>query len=335
MEPMQLTTTRRAVPLLPMRTQGRMRRAGDPGARPTDAALARGLGWFSLGLGMLEVTAPRRLTRFLGLAAHDSLLRVCGLREIAAGVGILGQPQRPTLGIWSRVGGDVLDLSLLVAALGASNRRGRVLASLAAVGGVTALDVLAGDRLARRAPARATDASRDGSIQVVESISVNVKPARAYEFWRRLENLPTFMKHLKAVEERDGGRSHWVARAPGGGSVAWDAEITDEIPGEVIAWRSCEGAGIVNSGTVRFHAEPADRGTRIEVDLRYKPPLGGAGALVAKLLGEEPSQQLKEDLRRLKQIVETGEIPTTEGQPSGRKARSGAARPRRTKGATR
>lgn len=326
MEPSQLAQPQHAVPLLPPArprassfARGRARR----GPRPNDDTLARGLGWFGIGLGMMELAAPRRLARFLGLDEHDALIRVLGLREIASGIGILGQP-RPTAGIWSRVGGDVIDLSLLGAALGASSRRGRVVASLAAVGGVTALDVLAGDRLARRSPARAADASRDGSIQVVESVIVNAKPARAFEAWSRLESLPTFMRHLARVEKRDESRSHWVARAPGGGTVEWDAEIVEETPGRIIAWRSTGDSSVRNSGTVRFVEEPAGRGTRIEVDLRYTPPLGGAGAIVAKMLGEEPSLQLKEDLRRFKQILETGEIPTTEGQPSGRDARRGA-----------
>lgn len=331
MDPLQLAESQHAATLLPMvrpraprRTGGRAPR--ERGARPTDAALARGLGWFGIGLGMVELAAPRRLARFLGLDhagdGHHALIRGMGLREIASGVGILGQP-RPTAGIWARVGGDVIDLALLGAALGATSRRGRVLASLAAVGGVTALDLLAGDRLARRTPSRAADARRDGSIQVVESVIVNAKPARAYEQWRRLENLPTFMRHLERVEQKDGALSHWIARAPGGRTVEWDAEIVDETPGQVISWRSTGAADVTNSGTVRFVEEPAGRGTRIEVDLRYTPPLGGAGALVAKLFGEEPAQQLKEDLRRFKQILETGEIPTTEGQPSGRASRAG------------
>lgn len=324
MDPLQLAESQHAVPLLPtarpQRTSGRGR--ARRGLRPTDATLARGLGWFGIGLGMLELAAPRRLARFLGVGAHDGLIRTMGLREIASGFAILGQPRRPTVGIWSRVGGDVLDSALLAVALGASARRGRVLASLAAVGGVTALDLLTGDRLARRTPARGADARRDGSVRVLESVIVNVEPARAFEAWRRLESLPTFMRHLERVEQRDGNRSHWVARAPGGGTVEWDAEIVDETPGKCIAWRSVGDTTVRNAGVVRFAEEPAGRGTRIAVDLSYMPPLGGAGTLVAKLLGEEPSQQLKEDLRRFKQILETGEIPTTEGQPSGRAARS-------------
>ncbi len=287
--------------------------------------LARSLGWFGIGLGMVELVAPRRLTQSLGLDRHDTLLRLCGLREVASGVGILSQP-RPTAGIWSRVGGDLVDLALLTAALGTSARRGRVAGTLAAVGGVTLLDLLAGDRLARRSPGKAASAPADGSIELTESISVAGTPKQAYGFWRQLENLPRFMAHLRDVQQTGERRSHWVAAAPGGGSVAWDAEIVNEVPGELIAWRSIDGADVENSGTVRFSEDRAGRGTQIDVELRYRPPMGGAGALVAKLFGEEPGQQLKADLRRLKQVLETGEVATTEGQSSGRVSRDHGAR---------
>jgi uncharacterized membrane protein len=337
-EPLQLTTpTRTALPsasrasTAARRARGVVRSNGD-GRRAwtADTALARGLAWFSLGLGALEVAAPRRLARFLGIDHHDALFRVLGFREMASGLGILAQ-RHPTAGVWSRVGGDVVDLSLLAAALGRSTAPHRVMASLAAVGGVTALDVVVGDRLARRSSALGTQAPRDGTIEVSESIAINAEPQQAYAFWRQLENLPRFMKHLAHVQERGERRSHWVARAPGGGTVEWDAEIVDEVPNELIEWRSVEAASVPNSGSVRFTRDRAGRGTCIEVRMRYEPPLGGAGALIAKLFGEEPAQQMKEDLRRLKQIIETGEIPTTEGQPSGRardaraKARSEAA----------
>lgn len=282
-----------------------------------DTNLARGLGWLSLGLGAVEVAAPRRVATFLGLAKNDGLLRLLGLREIAAGLGIFAQP-RPTTALWARLGGDVADLALLLAALPASTRRGRVLGAIAAVGGVTALDAIAADRFARRSARGA--APSDGSVEVVESVAVNASPADAYAYWRRLEQLPTFMKNLQSVEQSGKRRSHWVASAPGGGTVEWEAEITEDVPDERISWRSLAGASVPNSGSVRFTADPAGRGTVVEADLRYDPPLGGAGTLVATLFGKEPSQQVKEDLRRFKQMIETGEIPTTEGQSSGRRS---------------
>jgi uncharacterized membrane protein len=102
-----------------------------------------------------------------------------------------------------------------------------------------------------------------------------------------------------------------------GGSVEWDAEVTVDQPGELLAWHSVEGADVDNAGTVRFEPAPGRRGTIVRIDLQYSPPGGAAGALVAKLFGEEPSQQIDEDLRRFKWLIETGEIPTTVGQPSG------------------
>jgi len=184
------------------------------------------------------------------------------------------------------------------------------------------LDVLAGDRLTRRSDTEPGDAPSDGSVHVTGSISVMATPEEAYAYWRQLENLPLFMNHLEFVQEKDRTRSHCIAKGPAGTHVEWDAEITDEVPNERISWRSLEQADVENSGTVRFIRQPGDRGTMIEVEMRYKPPLGGAGAVVAKLFGEEPSQQLADDLRRQKQLIETGEIPTTDGQPAGPRTRT-------------
>jgi uncharacterized membrane protein len=125
------------------------------------------------------------------------------------------------------------------------------------------------------------------------------------------------MKHLESVEVTDGTRSHWVAKAPFGMSVEWDAEIVEDVPNERIAWRSLEGSEIDNVGEVRF--TPASKGeTRIDVEINYRAPFGKVGVAAAKLFGEEPAVQVKEDLRRFKQILETNEIPTTAGQSSGR-----------------
>jgi uncharacterized membrane protein len=139
-----------------------------------------------------------------------------------------------------------------------------------------------------------------------------------YQFWRNLENLPRFMKHLKEVRALDAKRSHWVANAPLGTSVEWDAEIIMEQTDELIAWRSLPDAQVPNAGTVRFRALPAGRGTEVIVILEYMPPAGAIGAAVAKLFSEEPSQQIEGDLRRLRSVLEAGEIPTVNGQPSGR-----------------
>jgi uncharacterized membrane protein len=158
------------------------------------------------------------------------------------------------------------------------------------------------------------------SVKVEKSVSIlNKSPQELYEFWRNLENLPNFMKHLRSVKMLDNNRSHWVANAPAGATVEWDAEtVIDDPEQHLIAWSSLADAQIDNSGFVRFQAAPPGRGTEVKVVLEYNPPGGAVGVAIAKLFGEEPEQQLGDDLRRLKQIMEAGEIATTEGQPSGR-----------------
>lgn len=167
-------------------------------------------------------------------------------------------------------------------------------------------------------PVISVPASR--GIKVEKSITVNKPPAELYRFWRNFENLPRFMNHLEAVHVTGGNRSHWVAKAPAGTTVEWDAEIHNEKENELIAWRSLEGSDVDNAGSVRFESAPVGRGTIVRVSLKYDPPGGIVGATIAKLFGEEPAQQIQEDLRRFKQVMEAGETATTEGQPSGRSA---------------
>jgi uncharacterized membrane protein len=190
------------------------------------------------------------------------------------------------------------------------SNRGRLTAATAAVLGVAALDLLAGRRLSRNGErgSIARGARADSGIGVSESATVARPPEEVYRFWRDLTNLPRFMEHLEAVQVLDDRRSHWRARAPAGSSVEWDAEIIEDQPNERISWRSNQAAEVPNTGTVRFRVAPGNRGTEIHVTLRYDPPAGRLGALVAKLFGEDPSQQVKGDLRRLKQVLETGEV---------------------------
>lgn len=157
-------------------------------------------------------------------------------------------------------------------------------------------------------------------IKVEKSVTINKSPAELYSFWKNFENLPRFMNHLESVKTTSEGRSHWVAKAPAGRTVEWDAEIYNEKENELIAWRSLEGADVDNAGSVRFEAAPGGHGTVVKVTLKYDPPGGIIGATIAKLFGEEPSQQIEEDLRRFKQVMEAGETATIEGQPSGRSA---------------
>ncbi len=270
------------------------------GSRPDGEGFATALGWFSIGLGLSEVVAPRRVARLIGIEddpRERAILRALGVREIMSGIAILSQPRARW--VWSRVAGDAMDLALLGTAL-ASDRteRPRTSVATAAVLGVTALDVLCSQRLTRA----------EHRIQVQRSVTINRTPEEVYQFWRNLENLPRFTSHLEAVRVIDDRRSHWQARAPVGTTIEWDAEIVEDRPNELIAWRAVEGADVPNSGSVRFAPAPGRRGTEVHVAIDYNPPGGQVGAAVAKLFREEPTQQLGDDLRALKQVLETGEV---------------------------
>lgn len=154
------------------------------------------------------------------------------------------------------------------------------------------------------------------AVKVEKTVTIsNKSPEELYNFWHDFENLPTFMKHLKSVTVQDVRRSHWVASAPLGQTVEWDADIINDLPNQLIAWASIEGAEVDNSGFVRFQPASGDRGTEVKVVLEYNIPGGALTAAVAKLFGEEPEQQIGDELNRFKQLMEAGEIATTEGQP--------------------
>jgi uncharacterized membrane protein len=154
-------------------------------------------------------------------------------------------------------------------------------------------------------------------MQARTGITINRPPQAVYDYFHDFSNLPTFMWHLESVAPGGEGRSHWIARAPAGTTVEWDAEIVEDKPPEVIAWRSTEGADVPNSGSIRFVPAPAGQGTEVRVELEYRPVGGPIGTVVAKLFGEEPGQQLQDDLRRFKQVLETGEVVVSDGSPQG------------------
>jgi uncharacterized membrane protein len=157
-------------------------------------------------------------------------------------------------------------------------------------------------------------------VRVEKSVTIDAPPEQLYTFWRKFDNLPLFMHNLERVDVVDERRSYWVAKGPAGTNVDWEAEIINEIPNQLIGWRSIEGSQVDNAGSVHFTAAPGGRGTDVKVVLRYDPPAGKVGAKISKILGEDPALQVQEDLRRLKRLIETGEIPTTAGQTSGRKS---------------
>jgi uncharacterized membrane protein len=271
-----------------------------PGLPSTNAKrLARGLGWFSVGLGLTELLAPRAIAKISGVSnERTSLIRLYGIRELASGIAIFSQ-QKPTEALWSRVAGDALDLTSLGVAFTSPNaKRGRVAFATANVLAVTALDLVCAKQLSNGSQ----------GIHAKATCIVNRSPQEVYTFWRNFQNLPRFMMHLESVEDLGEGRSHWKAKGPAGTKVEWDATIIADVPGEVITWRSLENADVDNAGAVRFERAPGDRGTIVKVNMEYNPPAGVIGATVAKMFGEEPGQQLDDDLRRFKQVMEVGEV---------------------------
>jgi len=157
------------------------------------------------------------------------------------------------------------------------------------------------------------------AIHVQKTFTIDRPSDELYNHWRNFDNLPRFMKHLKSVTNQ-GRYSHWAAIGPIGMTVEWDAELLDEKPGEYLVWQSLPGSVISNRGSVEFRPAPNGSGTEVTVALTYRNPGGKAGAAMAKLLGREPEQQVREDLRRFKELMEAGEIATVVGQPSGRRS---------------
>jgi uncharacterized membrane protein len=302
--------------------------------RESQLQLARALGWFSLALGFAEAAMPREVGQLAGVRNHSRLIRLLGAREIATGIGILRNRRIEPGPVWARVAGDLIDLALLgnasreyrtnqrrrFALLGNASReyrtnQRRLSVATAAVAGVTLLDVMCAQQLSRSASKESS-----GELDLHKAITVNRPADELYRFWRQLDNLPRFMKHLESVTMTGDKTSHWIATGPAGARVEWDAQIVEDRPGEVISWRSLENADVQTSGEVRFEKRPNGRGTIVRVLMHYRPPTGAVGSAVAKIFGESPESQVGEDLRRFKQFIETGEIPTTRGQPSGRRS---------------
>lgn len=272
------------------------------------------MGWFGIGLGLTELMAPRRLARGIGApSGHEGLIRMMGLREIASGMGILIQ-RKPITAIWSRVVGDVIDLALLSAAFASPRSdRGRLVAATTSVIGAMVMDLIIAQQLSRGVQ------TREGMTPITAALIIDRPREDLYRQWRNLSNLPQFMKHLERIDVKGDHLSHWVATGPAGSTVEWDAEITEDRSNECIAWRSVDGSEIDHAGSVQFEPAPRGRGTLVRVNLEYRPPLGTIGAAVSAWFGKDPSQTVKMDLRRFKQVMETGDVITTEGQPAGRK----------------
>jgi uncharacterized membrane protein len=281
--------------------------------------LVQALGWFSIGLGLTQLLAPRQLGRAIGVGDQPALMRLCGARELVNGLGMLSQRQ-PSKWAMARVAGDAIDLALLgAAARRPDSDRARIAMAATAVAGVTALDVFATQQLA------SVETREDPIETVAKAITIDSPPETIYRFWRTLENFPRFMRHLVEVNATGDRTSHWVAKAPAGAQVEWDAEIVEDEANARIAWRTLPQSSVEHEGVVSFEPAPGGRGTIVRISMRYVPPAGKLGVRIAKLFGEEPNLQIDADLRRMKQLIETGEIATTEGQPTGRRSLLGRA----------
>jgi uncharacterized membrane protein len=211
-----------------------------------------------------------------------------------------------------------MDLGLLVMALASpSARRGRLLAAAAAVVGVAVLDARCAERLA------APDGPGGRTVRARRSITVNRPAEELYRFWRELSNLPSFMTKIESVRVTGPGRSHWIATGPLGLPFEWEAEVVEERENQLIAWRSVAGSEIDTVGSVGFRPAPGGRGTEVTVELEYTPPGRELTAQLAKLVGQAPEQQLRQDLQRFKQLMETGQIIVAHDERERMSERSG------------
>jgi len=261
----------------------------------TNSLLGKSLGVFSIGLGIAELATPNAVAKLIGIDKRGFVkpaLRAFGAREILTGLGLLAKPQS-ALGPWARMIGDMVDLAFLGWALSSKSfDRRRTIGAIVAVAGVTALDAYAGVR--RR--------NKLLSEPVREAITIHRRPDEIYALWKRLEQLPQFMTWLESVQDLGNGRSHWKVKKPSGGTIEYDTEVVEDIPGNRIAWCSLPGERVPHRGQVTFLPAPGDRGTEVIVEMQFAVPL-------ARMIA---GAEAKGDLRRLKQILETGEIVSSD-----------------------
>jgi uncharacterized membrane protein len=296
--------------------------------------LANFLGWFSMGLGLAETIAPRAVARMIGTrpdASTRNLLRACGAREIASGLGILSQ-SRTTDWLKSRVVGDAIDAALLLPALKSRGTdRTRTMVALLAVVGAGALDLnavrhsRASDDNEELEDGEPAEESGSRGIQVRQSLTINQPLEQVYLFWRDFSNLPRFMRHIAKVEKTGGARSRWTIGSLPNVTAEWDVVVIEDLPNEVIAWQTAELTEITSNGRIRFRQAPGGRGTEIHVEMSYHPAGGRLTNSIRKLFHKAPEQQLLEDLRLFKQIMETGEVLISDATIN--RGRPHAARP--------
>lgn len=194
---------------------------------------------------------------------------------------------------------------------------GRPAEKWAYVAGGAAIAVAGGALLAKRLTGKNADGDHSPNasvghnegVRVEKTVTINKPADELYRFWRNFENLPHFMEHVESVTVEGDTRSHWTVKAPAGKTVQWGAKIINDIPNELIAWQTTHG-DVANAGSVRFRSAPDGKGTEVTVNLEYAPPAGKIGRAVAKVFGEEPTQQVQDDLTKFKKVMEAGEVPT-------------------------
>lgn len=272
--------------------------------------LAHSLGWLSVGLGVTEIVAPRAFAKLEGISRHtpDKLKK---FRKLASGVGLLAKPQ-PSLNFWTRIGGELLQFANSRRAARSRGSGARIAATVAAVGGATALGAV----LIKKS--RAGSVSHR-SMQHSASVAINRPIEECYRYWRDPQKLPTFFKNLKEVHTIGNDRLELVTRGPKGQEISRAMIVTEDVPNQSLAWRSIEDRRFTESGSVRFEPLAGGKGTIVRLHVSHEIPSATA-RVVTSLLGHDPALRLRKTLLRFKQMLEAGEIATTEGQPAGRSA---------------
>jgi uncharacterized membrane protein len=247
----------------------------------------------------------------IGVESKDetlAMMRVVGAREIASGLGILTQSQ-PTPWLWSRVGGDAMDIALLRSAMSSPQAdQNRVATATAAVIGIAAIDALVSTRQTPSADGTDQTSPDHGAVRVASAVTVQGSVDDVFSYWNGFQGLPRFMSDAASVEITGDRQSRWTVPAPVGTSVEWDVQITDSALNEYIAWQTAEESRIAASGDVRFRTAAGNRGTQVIFAAQFNPPGGELGKKIAQPLAEIFGTKITNDLRRFKQLVELGEI---------------------------
>jgi len=218
--------------------------------------------------------------------------------------------------MWARVAGDVMDASAIIGGAQRDQRTATV-GALAAVAGVTALDILCAKQCA------IDEQGASDTEHAESSLLISRSPEECYRFWSDVENIPRFSSEPLSVRKTGEKTSHWTVHLPrNAGDVEWDAEIVEDVPNERISWRAIPSGSVTVNGTVTFESAPGGRGTIVRVQFEYDHPGRTPAAPLSKFIGKHPGQIAYKSLRRLKQLLELGEIVTTEGQPAGRRSSS-------------